>query len=197
VAESESLGPPDEALRDFVRWLDASGNPWMIIGGMAVSLLGVPRTTEDFDAMVIPGERSEEEFIESAAMFGIVPRVSDAAAFARRRNVLLLTHAATGTGLDVSLGFLPFEVEAVDRAQEVAFHGIRVRIPTPEDAIVTKAVASRDLDWADISNIVKMQRNLDHRRILSKCNEFAQILERPEMVDRISELLKRKGRKRQ
>ena len=40
------------ALADLVKWLDVTKAPSMVIGGVAASVLGRPRLTQDVDALV-------------------------------------------------------------------------------------------------------------------------------------------------
>jgi hypothetical protein len=41
------------ALADVVKWLEAAHIPAIIIGGVAASILGRPRLTQDIDALAI------------------------------------------------------------------------------------------------------------------------------------------------
>lgn len=56
----------------------------MIIGGIAVGLLGKPRFTEDVDAMFLLSTNDIPKFLEVAGEEKIQPRRSDAAEFARK-----------------------------------------------------------------------------------------------------------------
>lgn len=84
----------------------------------------------------------------------IVPRISDAIAFARERQVLLLRHEPSGVTIEVSFAWLPFEEEALERAYEIDFQGVRLRVARAEDLIVYKAAAWRDRDRADIERLL-------------------------------------------
>jgi hypothetical protein len=66
------------ALADVVKWLEAAHIPAMIIGGVAASALGRPRLTQDIDALAIIPDADWADVIESAARFGIVPRIGEA-----------------------------------------------------------------------------------------------------------------------
>jgi hypothetical protein len=46
------------ALADVMKWLDASHIPSMVIGGVASSMLGRARLTQDVDALVLLPEGS-------------------------------------------------------------------------------------------------------------------------------------------
>ena len=57
-----------------------------------------------------------------------------------------MRHTASGTDIDLSLGFLPFEVEMVERSSLVELGPVKLRLPTPEDLIIMKAIAHRHKD---------------------------------------------------
>jgi hypothetical protein len=76
---------------------------------------------------LLTGFGREDEYIQTL-LASYLPRHEDAADFARRRRVLLL-NAADGTGIDVSLGALPFEELVVGRASDHTFVGGSRRAP--------------------------------------------------------------------
>jgi hypothetical protein len=54
-----------------------------------------------------------------------------------------------------------------------------------EDLIIHKAIAAREKDWIDIEGILTRQRGrLDQEHILNWLDQFAQALDRPEVVTR-------------
>jgi hypothetical protein len=46
----------------------------------------------------------------------------------------------TETDIDVSLGILPFEEDMVARSSTRSFANLSIRLPTPEDLIIMKAM---------------------------------------------------------
>lgn len=167
----------------------------LIIGGISASLLGKPRFTADVDAVILLPFEKIEEFIKLAANCGFVPRVKDAVKFAGRSHVILLRHIKSGINVDLSIGLLPFEAEAVKRGHIFENQGLKLRIPTPEDLIIMKAVAHRPQDIEDIRAIVASQSKLDVARIKYWVAEFAKVLEMPELWKDIAQLLKKRGSK--
>ena len=103
------------ALKALAAALGVLGQPAMIIGGIAVIARGVPRLTIDIDATVAAADLDLGQVVATLATHGITPRVADAVDFARTHQVLLLRHEPTGTPLEVSLAWLPFEIEALAR----------------------------------------------------------------------------------
>ncbi len=67
---------------------------------------------------------------------------------------------------------------------------IAIRLPTPEDLIILKAVAHRPKDMLDIEAIIESQPNLDKERVKQWVTEFAQLLEMPELWEDVAALLK-------
>lgn len=160
----------------------------LIIGGVAASLLGKPRLTADVDAVLLASTDDLPRLIQAAAQEGLTPRIADAEAFARRNRVLLLRHQATGIDVDVSLGMLPFEVEAVERGILHSLGEVSIRLPTPEDLIIFKAVAHRPKDLLDIQAIIASHPDLDRARVENWMRQFAQALDMPELWDDIAKL---------
>ncbi len=104
--------------------------------------------------------------------------------------MVLLLHKESGINVDVSLGMLPFEEEVVVRSVVHRIGDIELRLPTPEDLIILKAVAHRPKDLLDIAEIFNSHPDLDSARIERWVREFAAALEMPELWADIAPLLK-------
>jgi len=177
---------PLQALQNLLSEFDDQG---VIIGGIAASLLGTPRYTVDLDAVLLISIADIPRLLQVASMRGIEPRIPDAEAFARKNRVLLLQHVASGTDIDLSLGILPFEFEMVERSSVIEVGPIKLRLPTPEDLIILKAVAHRPKDMADIQAIADSHPGLDQVRIRFWVEQFGAALDTPDLWDTISRLL--------
>jgi hypothetical protein len=180
------------ALADLAGALRTVGQPAMIIGGIAVIARGVPRDTVDIDATIWAEHVDIEHLFSILEAHGIVPRIPDARSFARLHQVLLLRHASSGTPLEVSLAWLPFEREALGRATMVDFGGVNVPVAQPEDLLVYKAIAWRDRDRADVERLlVRYARSIDLQRVRSLIEEFARVLEAPERLAEFEAIVRR------
>ncbi|MDK1028717.1 MAG: nucleotidyltransferase [Anaerolineae bacterium] len=186
-ADVEPLFGPLDALQRLLSKFDERG---VIIGGIAASLLGKPRYTADVDAMFLLSTGEIQRFLEMAKKEGIEPRIEAAVDFAKKNRVLLLRHVSSETNVDISLGILPFEEEIVERSTVHKFDTLQLRIPTPEDLIILKAVAHRPKDLQDIREIFDRQPNLDLPRIENWVKAFAKALEMPNLWGQIEALLK-------
>ncbi len=96
--------------------------------------------------------------------------------------------------VDISAGALPFEEEMIRRAREVILGRRKIRIATPEDLVIMKMIAARPRDIADVEEMVAANPKLDRRRVRSFVRRFAELLEMPELAERLETLLSSKRR---
>ncbi len=186
----KDIEPFRATIEAIQRLLAKFDNRGVIIGGIAVGFLGRPRLTEDVDAMFLLSTHDIPKFLEAAKTENIQPRIPNAEEFARKNRVLLLQHSPTETNIDISLGILPFEEEMVERGIVQSTSTLSVRLPTPEDLIIMKAIAHRPKDLEDIRTIVDKNPTLDIARIEQWVKSFAEVLEMPSLWDDIAEIFK-------
>jgi hypothetical protein len=180
-------------LSSLAEWFRDQHVPYAIIGGAAIGFLAQPRATQDIDAVTWLDLADMAGFVKSGARFDFFPRISDPIEFAFKSRVLLLQHNQTKIDVDISLGALPFEQELIERATEFTTSELTVQIATPEDLIITKAVAHRKRDLLDIDNLVSVYPNLDLARIRYWVGQFAEVLESPELVTDLENLLENRN----
>lgn len=167
----------------------------MIVGGVAASILGRPRATRDIDVAALLDSDRWAEFLATSALRGFVSRLSDPIGFAREARVLLLRHVASETDIDVILAALAFEREMIARGQGIMIAGVSVRLPTPEDLLVTKAVAHRARDIADIDALLDANPGLDLRRVRRWVRAFAEALDEPAIANDLEAQIRRRRRR--
>jgi Nucleotidyl transferase AbiEii toxin, Type IV TA system len=172
-----------KALADLTRALQRIEAPSMVIGGIAVIAHGVARQTIDIDATILATRLDPSRILTVFAGCSIRPRIADVLEFAERSQVLLLVHEATQVTLEISFAFSSFEQEALERAVEVDFGGIRIPVAVPEDLVIYKALAWRDQDRYDIEHLLTLHGDhIDLERVRRFVREFAQILDAPERI---------------
>jgi hypothetical protein len=176
------------AAADLQRHCEDRGWRFCLIGGIALMRWGEPRETIDVDVTLLTGFGHEEEFIR--ALLGLyAARVPDPLAFALTHRVLLL-QAASGVGIDVALGGMPFEESAVARATPYEFApGVFLLTASAEDLIVMKAFAARPKDWVDVEGIVIRQgARLDWNYIDHHLRPLVVLKEEPEILERLARI---------
>ena len=162
--------------------------PFCFIGGIAVQRWGEPRVTQDVDMTILTGFGDESSYIDHL-LGKFAARVSDAAEFALRNRVLLL-QSASGIGIDISLGGLPFEQLVVERASPFEFlPNIALVTCSAEDLVVLKSFADRPRDWVDVENVIARQSSvLDWAYIERSLSPLVEVKESPEILVRLRHL---------
>ena len=186
----DELKPHFELLGSLQRLNSRFEECGVVIDDIAASVLGKARFTEDIDVLYLLSDRDVARFLDAAQEEGIEPRIQEVEEFAKKNHILLLRHTLSKTKIDVFLGVLPFEQEVVQRSIVHEFEGkLRVRLPTPEDLIIMKAIASRPKDLEDIRVLVEKYPKLDAARIEYWVKSLSQRLEAPSLWDQIREIL--------
>ncbi len=164
------------------RWL------FCFIGGIAVQRWGEPRVTQDVDMTILTGFDDERRYVD-CLLRRFTPRISDAEDFALRHRVLLL-QSASGIGIDIALGGLPFEQSAVQHASPFEFlPDVVLATCSAEDLIVMKCFADRPRDWVDVASVIARQRSaLDWTYVERFLSPLVEVKESPEILDRLRRL---------
>lgn len=202
TAPGMPAGDADPALKPSLRGvvqavaraLSSLPVPGMLIDGIAVIARGVPRLTRDVDATIAGGVIEPIDLIARLREHDLVPRIDDAAQFAAASQVLLLRHRPSGVDVDPSIGWLPFERDALAAAERLDVAGIEVAVARAEDLIVYKSVAFRPQDQQDIERLLVLHgHSLDVDRVRRLVAEFAAALEEPELTKGLERIITRVG----
>jgi hypothetical protein len=177
------------AIHAVARFIERAGGRGMITGGVAVCLLARARYTEVIDALLIDDPRNAPHLLTIAAQCGLSPRIDRAAEFALESRELLLKHDESETPVDLALGSIVFEQEAVERSVPQVLEGFSLRLPTREDLIIMKAVAGRPEDFQDIVDLAQTATSLDVGRIETWVRALSEMLDAPERWSQVASLL--------
>jgi predicted nucleotidyltransferase len=139
-----------DVLSDAVRALDTAAIPYLLIGGLASSVHGRPRATEDIDLLVKQADADRALETLSRAGFEI-----------ERTNPQWI-YKATRDDIQIDLifwlkGDIYLDDEMLERAPEGEWEGVRVKVMPPEDLIVVKAVIHDEQTprhWGDALGII-------------------------------------------
>jgi len=183
-----------EAAEELLSFLSASGRSACLIGGMVVSRWGEPRATKDVDATVLVDFKEETAVLDLLlSKFG--SRDPDPVRRAELGRLALL-RASNGVDLDISFAAFPFELEVLQRASHwKVTPRITLRTCSAEDLVLYKLIAARLIDLHDVQSVVsRMGARLDVDRVRLWGGRFAEILEKPELLDPFETALRRPGR---
>ena len=156
----------DTVLRDCLTVFDSLGIPHVVVGGLAVRLLGLPRPTFDVDLMVsidrdrlpILLDKLDEVGFEvpEAYRSGWVDQVAGLPVVKFKLYV-----GGRGIDADIFLAETKFQVEVMRRSRRDEIWGIPISVVTPEDLILFKVLANRPRDQSDVLEIRLVQGDLD------------------------------------
>ncbi len=176
----------EEALVSLARLLDAHGVEYIVVGGLANAVWGEPRATIDIDIIVWVADDALAPFLEMlGTSLSLVAQ--DALAFARETRVVPAS-SPDGVRVDVILGMLPFEREAIQRAVTVDVGKYAVRFASAEDLVLMKIISDRERDLADAEAMIRRRAGkLDLGYLEPRIAELARLLDRPEITRRWSQ----------
>lgn len=176
-------------VRDLLAALSDLNVTAVIIGGVAASLLATPRFTHDVDALILFDTADAEVVLQALERHGFRAAFSGMIEFAQQARLVTVRHTGTGVVADVALGCMPFEEETIQRSQLFHADDLEVRLPTPEDLVIFKAIANRPKDQEDIRSLSAAYPSLDRARIRHWVEQYAELLETPGLWQEIASLL--------
>ena len=155
----------DAFCRFAFAFLQGRGTRYLVIGGLAVVVVGEPRTTADADVIVFVSQTEAELLIAQAAEAG----------FELREDVERRRLEETGTM----------------RFRKGRYQ-IDLPFPTPEDLILFKILAGRDKDILDATGIVRRHiERLDTKYLEKTLQPLCELAENMAPWKRLQEVLLR------
>lgn len=132
-----------ELLAYIAERLDSAGIPYMVVGSVAGSFHGEPRTTIDIDIVIDPTAEKLRAFVDSlpASAF-YVDEDAATEAFTRRTSFHIIDHESGGKVDLLVRRDRPFSRTEFDRRLHASVLGHEIHIATAEDTIIAK------LEWA-------------------------------------------------
>jgi len=161
---------------------ESLGIPYMLIGGLAVSAWGEPRATLDADFTVwTEPDDFERTVLRLGESFQCLTR--NPAEFTRGTRVLPV-RTQQETRMDIIFGSLPWEKEAIARAQRKELSRRSVAVASVEDLIVMKLFPERGKDADDARRLlIRFRGTLDQGYLEPLLSSLADSLARPEILD--------------
>ena len=170
--------PLQQALADICSQLDERSVRFALIGGIAASLRGRLRTTEDIDLVVMTDVDGALNLAASLDAQKFVPLFPDFEKVVRTAHILALEHRPTSITLDLAIAASGFEQQVIQRADLVNIADIQVYVSTAEDLILMKMLAGRPQDEQDIAGIVAEQRGaIDWKYCESVACQLEEVME--------------------
>ena len=145
-------------LNDSIDVLVANRIQYALIGGLAASIRGRMRVTEDVDLVLDCDVIGALLLLKSLDGTLLEPLFADVEQVVRHSFMLPLQHRETGITIDLAIGTSGFEQQTIRRATEVKIASKSLRVATAEDLVLMKILAGRRQDDQDIDGILEVQR---------------------------------------
>jgi hypothetical protein len=138
--------------RALAQALEAAEIGYMLIGAMARTAWGRPRSTKDVDLVVTADQASWEKLLQTFSGLGLSPKQQTPPGEIPPDTAFFFT--PDKVRVDVLVAKTPFEHSAFSRRARVDFEGTPVWVASPEDLIVYKLIAGRPHDLGDIKEVI-------------------------------------------
>ena len=146
-----------EVLARFTDELASHKIRYSLIGGLAASIRGRVRATEDVDLILLCSLDQALELVKKLGKRGFSPLLDDYEQVARTALLIPLVDQSSRVQLDLAIGLSGFERDIVERADPMMIDDHEIFVATVEDLIVLKALAGRPQDIQDIAGMVEIQ----------------------------------------
>lgn len=165
-------------LRKALIFLEESGFPYAIIGGIALAQWGVVRATLDVDIKVLVPDNDYTKM--RTALRTKFPNTTRKEL---ETHPLIVSVDIDGVSIDFFLVLPGYEENIITRAVRRDLTGWQAWICSAEDLIIQKVVAGRGKDWLDIEALlIEQHRRLDQDYIDTWLSEFAEALDDPDLI---------------
>ncbi len=182
VLVDEHLKP---SLLTAIAFLEKNNFRYAIIGGIALSVWDVARYTHDVDLKVVVPKNDY-----TAARKKLRAAFPDRARKHIPENLFIVDVNINEVVVDFLLALPGYDELVVERATQHDLGDFKAWICSAEDLVVQKASAGRLKDLADIESLLRAHRgNLDEDYIENWVTQFAEALERPEILTDYHRLL--------
>ncbi len=143
---------------------------YLVIGGFAVGLYGIPRPTNDIDFMLALDEENIKKFVKISNQLGLKPKVpADPLGLAdpptvkkwQKRNMKVFSFIHPNNPyiiVDIMTEkYLDFE-KAYKQRRIIPSFGVTISVIGIDDLIALKKIAGRDQDLSDIAALRRLKK---------------------------------------
>jgi hypothetical protein len=147
-------------LKKVAEIFSAEGQPWMLIGGLAVGAWTEPRATKHIDfAISLPSD--VEKFAKALADVGFAEAPRQLREVATEGGVVRLNLSGPQPMpivVDLLCAGTDFERTALSRRRSLTVLGVSLFAASPDDLLIYKLIAGRPQDLADIDRLIRFGR---------------------------------------
>ena len=177
------------ALNKLKTFFEEEKIPYMVFGGLATGVYGYERMTYDIDIKILH-EISDDSLMELIRKLSRVSEILPKDPLPFIKKTMVLPIEIESVKADIVFTGLEYEIQSLERAVTGSLFGVKVKVIAVEDLIVQKSISDRDKDWQDIENLIALNNGLDWEYLKIQLKIFSEILEKPEISDKILKMRK-------
>lgn len=172
-----------------INLLKETKTPYLLIGGLAASLLGEARITNDADFIIVIDDEKLRTFLKRAKQKGFkFPEKKLWETFSLKGIFRLL---CPGLHVDFIRASTEMEKQAFKRKKKTKLFGKAIFIPSPEDMILFKTIPGREIDLIDIKRIlVRHWEKIDQKYLEEWAMKISDEAEDTRIYYRLKNLIK-------
>lgn len=179
----------EKEYKRIITFLNKQKINYLVIGGIAVSVMGNPRETIDIDICIFIKKSEVKNFLDKAEMCGFIVDKGEMMKQVRATGCFNIVDGKVR--IDFLVASHKFEKNAFERKIPVEIHGVKGWYPTAEDLILFKIVSGRLQDLADAENIaIRHSGKLDKKYLLSWAQKLSDEAEDLRIYKEVKRLLR-------
>lgn len=151
---------------NLISLVEETRTPYIVIGGLAVGVIGEPRLTHDIDLIVFLAIENIQAFLEKSKKRGFIFNDKEVFKEIRSTGTFRLNYGLFHA--DFIIASTRLEKNALKRGQKIMLFGKKAVFPSPEDLILLKIIPGRERDLLDAKSIVKRHFDKLDKRYLEK-----------------------------
>lgn len=174
--------------RKAIKLLRETETPYLLVGGLAASLLGEARITNDADFIIVINSKKLRTFLKKAQELGFeFPQKKLWEVFSIRGVFRLF---CGGMYVDFIRASTELEKQAFKRKGKAKLMGEIIFIPSPEDMVLFKTIPGRDIDLIDIKRILTRHwERLDHKYLEQWAMKISDEAEDTRIYNRLKKII--------
>lgn len=158
-----------DVYKKIVTFLNKGRYKYIIIGGIAASMIGEQRFTHDVDVDIYLSKDDVPDFLKKAANAGFKVLEEKCLESVEQTGIFQISYG--DYHIDFIIASTDLETQAYQRRIAIQMQGVKAFFPTPEDLILLKIIPGRDKDLLDAKNIVLRHKGKLDKRYLKRWAE--------------------------
>ncbi len=146
---------------DFKEWLHLLTEKkveYLLIGGYAVALYGIPRTTGDLDIWIRNSEENVAKVIDCLNEFGLSSLGFTKEDLLKPYAIIQIGYPPVRIDIITDIVGVSFD-EAIQDSKVITYDGLTISLISIEDLVKNKSASGRKVDLAEVEKLRKIIKN--------------------------------------